>query len=200
MKTKIFVINGQGGVGKDSFVNFICDYDKKITGEDRIIHTTLIERVKEIAKKCGWHGEKTPQARAFLHDLTVLLEKYNDLPYQSIVQTIRMNELVCNNNKIPIKPFLFVDIREPKDIERFKKDFECTTILIKRGESKNYGNAADDDVFNYQYDFVIENNRTLEDLKDAAESFWLYFLFEQSHFEWDDTLTMISPIDFLSEM
>lgn len=199
MKTKIFIINGQNESGKDSFVKFICNYDKKITEKDRITYTAFDERVKNIAEKCGWHNEKTSRARAFLNDLEALLEAYNDLPYQSIVQTIKMNELVYDNNKNLIKPFLFINVKKPKDIDRLKKDFDCTTILIKRGDSECY-NEEVDNILNYQYDFVIENDRTLEDLKDAAESFWLYFLFEQSHFEWDDTLTMISPIDFLSEM
>ena len=66
---------------------------------------------------------------------------------------------------------VFIDAREPDDIDRLKQTFYCLTVLIKRGGQKEYGNHADDDVFNYNYDIVIENNGTLDELRDSAEEF-----------------------------
>ena len=70
-------------------------------------------------------------------------------------------------------------MREPNDIERFKKicssnGWRYSSVLIKRDELDNlsYGNSADDNVFNYFYDIIIENNGTLDDLKNSAEYFY----------------------------
>ena len=53
-----------------------------------------------------------------------------------------------------------------KDIDRFKEIYNYTkTILVKRGDYRECGNRADDEVFNYDYNIVIENNGTIEDLK-----------------------------------
>lgn len=171
MQTKIFIVNGQGSVGKDEFVNFIRQYDKKLFGYERIIHTSMVDRIKFIATMCGWTGAKELKDREFLHDLKILLENYNDLPYSTIVSLIQRNEAMTVDHK-PLCPYIFIDAREIKDINRFKKDFNCTTILVKRGESKIFHNEADDEVFNYQYDYVIDNNRELEDLQFAAQVFW----------------------------
>lgn len=57
-----------------------------------------------------------------------------------------------------------LDIREPKEIEKAKKAFGAKTILIKRNNVKIItSNMADAGVFDYDYDFVIENNGTLDD-------------------------------------
>ena len=62
------------------------------------------------------------------------------------------------------KRILLIDIREPKEIEKAKKAFGAKTILIKRNDVKSItSNMADAGVFDYDYDFVIENNGTLDD-------------------------------------
>lgn len=198
MKSKIIIMNGQGTSGKQSLVDFIKEFDKSSCGTDRILYTSIIDRVKAIALKCGWTGAKDLNDRKFLNELKTLLENYNDLPYSTITQIIRWNENSCDSNGIPFHSYIFIDMREAKDIDRLKKDFpNCTTVLVTRGESKKFNNPADDDVFNYNYDYVIENNGTLEDLRAAAETFWNEILAEnslsfwkpvtiQGRFEWED--------------
>ena len=196
MKTKLIIVNGQGGVGKGEFVKFIKEYDQSFIGHDRILQTSIIDRVKFIASMCGWTGVKELKDRAFLHDLKILLEKYNDLPYNTITQLIKRNENTTLND-YPVYPYIFIDVREPADIERFKKDFpDCTTILVKRGESKLFGNEADDSVFNFQYDYVIDNNRSLEDLQAAAQAFWDEIIQRDMTFS-QETFLMEDEVEFL---
>ena len=51
-----------------------------------------------------------------------------------------------------------------------ESNIEVSTLLIKREnlESVEYGNMADDNVYNYDYDFVINNDGTLDDLLNTA--------------------------------
>ena len=49
---------------------------------------------------------------------------------------------------------------------------DVKTILIKRNSVKTItSNMADAGVFNYNYDFVIENNGTLDGLKSIVKKF-----------------------------
>lgn len=173
MSIKVIILNGQGASGKDSFKNFIKEYDKELTGLDRIADTSIIDRTKAIAQMCGWTGAKEDKDRAFLHNLKILLQEYNDLPYKTVVSFIQQTAAVSIDGEL-VYPYVFVDAREITDIERFVKDFDTTTILIKRGE-RVFGNEADDEVLNWQYDYIIDNAGTLEDLQAAAQFFWKEF-------------------------
>lgn len=67
---------------------------------------------------------------------------------------------------------LFLHIREPEEIERAAKAFSAKTILITRDQVKHItSNMADENVFNYDYDIVIDNSGTLDDLKAKAKGF-----------------------------
>lgn len=73
----IIVINGRGGVGKDTFVKY-CMESPLITF---IENMSTIEPIKGVAHLLGWNQEKTPEARKFLSDLKDLSSNFNDFPY-----------------------------------------------------------------------------------------------------------------------
>jgi hypothetical protein len=67
---------------------------------------------------------------------------------------------------------MFIHIREPKEIERVKTNFNCITLLIKNINVKDVkSNKADANVENYDYDYVIENNEDLKSLEAKAYNF-----------------------------
>ena len=73
----------------------------------------------------------------------------------------------------------FVHIREPQEIEKFKKVSKTKTyaLLVTPREElqlKVYGNKSDDDVYKYNYDFIFKNNKPLE----VAKQEWLDFIKE----------------------
>ena len=77
-----------------------------------------------------------------------------------------------NQNRSDENILLFLHIREPKEITRAVLRFNAKTILITRSSiHKITSNLSDKNVFNYNYDYVIENNGTLDDLKDKAKKF-----------------------------
>lgn len=94
--------------------------------------------------------------RKFLHDLKELVVEYNNYP------TIYLKKVVedfMNDNK---NNFLFIDIREVEEIKRFIESirYKVYTLLITRKEIDEtvYGNKADDDVANYDYDMIYAND------------------------------------------
>lgn len=160
---KIIIVNGYGGSGKDTFENYVISYAN--TYKYKVNKTSMIEYTKEQAKKLGWTGGKTLADRRFLSDLKDSLTRWNDSPFEDIQSKIRSCKM-CNYT------LLFIDAREPEDIDRIKLiDPNVSTLLVKRQETDNivYGNHADDCVLNYAYDWVIENNGSLDDLKASAE-------------------------------
>lgn len=132
-----------------------------------VINFSSIDKVKELAKLIGWNGKKTEKDRKFLSDLKILTTNYNDMPFNSMQKQV--NEF--NNDECDAK-LLFLHIREPKEIERAKKEFGARTILITRDSVKHItSNVADNNVFNYKYDITIPNNGTIEDLHTKAVNF-----------------------------
>ena len=153
------VINGRGGVGKDT----LCDFSA-----DRFCtrNVSSITPIKEIARAYGWNGEKDLRSRKFLSDLKRVFTDYNDLP-----TTYLLNEqkafLESEQEEI-----LFVHIRESDQIASFvqKAAAPCITLLVRRDSeelAQCYGNASDDDVENYTYDYYYDNNLPLEQTKQA---------------------------------
>lgn len=160
MLKKIFITNGSGGCGKDTFAKFVSE----------LVPTykySSIDAVKRCAKEMGWNGEKGERDRKFLSDLKELTSNYNDFSFKDISKLVED----FKSNKI-YSTVLLIDIREPNEIQRVKKAFGAETILITRNSVKPIlSNMADANVENYKYDYYIDNNGTQEDLRKAAYEF-----------------------------
>lgn len=68
---------------------------------------------------------------------------------------------------------IFVMCREPKEIHKFVDRLGAKTLCIRRAEAENaeMSNHADKEVLNYNYDYYIDNNGTLEELEQKAKDF-----------------------------
>ena len=173
---KIFILNGSGGVGKDTFVSFVTAYVTSIKNDFVLGHTSSINYVKDVASNIGWRGEKDEKGRKFLSDIKMALSAYDDSPYEHVSRKI----LHFLDDDRFINGTLFIDIREPEEIERAKREFGAKTILIKSDRVEQVtSNMADAGVFDYEYDIVIENNGTLEDLFDTAIKFSKEYIFDK---------------------
>lgn len=162
MNKYVIIINGSGGVGKDT----LCD----IVGKHYCtMNISSIDPIKEIAYSNGWKGDKDAKSRKFLADLKRIFTEYNELPQKYLYN--KYEEFLSNEKQI-----LFVHIREPEEICKFKKKIKCRcmTLLIRGRENTNcyWNNTADDNVENYNYDYFYVNNKKLEDVeKDFMEFF-----------------------------
>lgn len=159
IKKYIFITNGMARSGKDTFAEYLNDFVPTLK-------YSSIDKVKDIAKQCGWDGTKDEKSRKFLSDLKVLTSQFNDMPFQAIKTVVEQFK------EDKEKRILLIYIREPTEIEKVKKTFNAKTILIKRNSVKNItSNMADANVFNYKYDYIIENNGTLD------EFYWTVYKF-----------------------
>lgn len=184
MKKQVFIINGSGGTGKDTFVELVHDSDNfyrliagKYIKRVKVYNYSSVTKVKKIAKLIGWNGEKTEKDRKFLSDLKLLTSEYNDMPLEDM-KSYANKVFNSDFDRCDIK-ILFLHIREPEEISKavneFKK-YNAKTILVKRDSIKHItSNMADGNVYNYDYDIVINNNGTLDDLKVKAECFLMDF-------------------------
>lgn len=167
MDKHIFIINGCGGVGKDTFVKLVSEeLDKTMKKLHTVTNFSSVDKVKELAKKIGWKGEKSERDRKFLSDLKILVSDYSDMPFQSMKEKVKIFKMDMANQ------ILFLHIREPEEIKRAAHEFCAKTILVKRNSIKQIiSNTADKNVFCYTYNFIIENNGTIEDLREKAKNF-----------------------------
>lgn len=166
MKKLTIVINGRGGVGKDTLCNFASSVYK-------VRNVSSVTPIKEIARLCGWDGQKDDRSRKFLSDLKQLTTDYNDFPNQYIVK--EHDAFLKSDEEI-----MFIHIREGEQIVHFCESIQnaCVTLLIQRDLGKlYYGNRSDDEVESIPYDYVYQNNLPLE----AAKMDFLTFLKKMIH-------------------
>ena len=188
----VVVINGCGGVGKDTFVNCCKNYCSIITPDNkthifRIVNYSTVDKVKEIAKQLGWDGKKSEKDRKFLSDLKELTSEYNDFSYNETVRMIKdeyqetTDDQYINNRSV-IDKIIFIHCREPKDIQKivdFCKTYfgnddsvKAYTLLIRSNRvEKITSNMADANVENYTYDYIIDNDSDIVYLKERAKNF-----------------------------
>lgn len=172
---QVFIINGSGGSGKDSFIEIL---DKQFWEKCAIGNYSSVTKVKEIAKAIGWDGSKTERDRKFLSDLKLLTTEYNDMPMNDIKKMV--NYFMSVDVNILVPRIMFLHIREPEEIAKAInefKEYNAKAILVKRESIKHItSNMADRDVYHYDYNVVINNDGTLEELEEKAKYFMNDFL------------------------
>ena len=161
MLKKVYILNGYGTVGKGEFAKAISKYIPTYK-------YSSINLVKDMLEVAGIDGkEKTEEYRLLCSDLKDRLTKYDDIPFKDVTSIVTD----FKNNKIETK-VLLIDIREPEEIARAVETFGAETILIRNPNVRKIeSNHADRDVENYKYDYIIENDGTLEQLNKVAKLF-----------------------------
>lgn len=157
---KVFVINGMARSGKDTFCNFVSEM------YNDTYHFSIVDLVKTYAKQLGWNGEKDEKGRKFLCELKRITDEYDDRNFQRVKDVIERLNIESDNM------VYLVDMREPQDIGRARKELGAKVVFIKNLNvpiiNSNYADAG---VFNINYDIEIDNSGTLDDLKEKAEDF-----------------------------
>lgn len=161
MTKKIYITSGSAGNGKDTFARLVGKYA-------RIKKYSSIDLVKEMFESIGIdRHNKNEKKRKLYSDAKDMLTWYDDIPFKDIggvVKDFNKGEYDAD--------VLFIDIREPEEIARAAKEFGAKTILIRNPNvAKVESNHADANVENYNYDYIIENDGTLEQFETVAKLF-----------------------------
>ncbi len=164
----VIILNGSAQTGKDKFVYIF----KEITNF-RVKNLSSIDKVKAIAELCfNWDGRKTEKSRKFLSDLKKAWIDFNNGPFNEIISKIEIDLKYCKkNNKDTDNNVYFIHVREPEEINKFKEKYgkDCVTILLKKDVGFIPNNYSDMNVENYEYDYIVDNNKTIHDLKISAK-------------------------------
>jgi len=171
MKNLILIIDGLPNSGKDTFYKNIkfsmCD-------NKNVIFNTIstVDYIKEIAKEhFAWDGIKDEKGRKLISDLKQASMEYNLQPFNKVINKI--DDFINMYEKTNI--IYVVHSREPEDISRFGTYYRDNfiTVLIKSNRSKRFENDSDlpAKIASYPYDYVLENNGSLEDFKKECDEF-----------------------------
>ena len=140
MKKLVVVINGAGGVGKDTMCSFAARVYK-------VRNVSSVDPIKAIARMAGWDGDKSDKSRKMLSDLKMLFTQYNDLCLRYIKE--QYQQFLQGDEQV-----MFVHIREPEEIARFVETApeHIRTLLIRNSSKEQhvYSNVSDDNVEQFE--------------------------------------------------
>ena len=154
---KICVVNGSGGVGKDTFVSYSTEYLSNFNL--KCSNISSVDKIKSYGARLGWNGKKDSKGREFLSDLKELSARY-DGPIKYVQEKIESSS--CD--------VFFVMIREGIEIDKLKVIYpDLSTILVVRDGLEKFNNKSDSCVYDYVYDYIVENNGNFDELKESAE-------------------------------
>jgi dephospho-CoA kinase len=166
MHKYIFIVNGLPRCGKDTFA-------KILGGMIPTYKCSSVDKIKYIARECGWDKDKSEKGRKFLSDLKAITTEYNDLAFNELKREVEYFKKATDYR------IMLIDIREPEEIDRAVVEFGAKSILIENDRCKHItSNNSDARVFDYVYDYTIDNNGTLDDFKRNIAVFLADALFD----------------------
>ena len=158
---KVYIINGAAGVGKDTFVE-IAKYFFFLHGALTTFNISSVDKVKEAAILLGWDEIKDEKGRKFLSDLKDISTENYEGPYHYM-----LNKINSKNEGI-----FFLHIRENQEIKKFvERNPDTKTIAVIRDNVTTYNNHADKNAYDYDYDIIINNLSSIQDLTILVENF-----------------------------
>lgn len=172
---QIVAVNGFPGSGKTTWEHFCQDL---IEGQGYAHIISSIDFVKEIAKECGWNGEKSPANRKFLADLKALLSKspWGDVPLQQVIKKCKQFQKDFDVYDMSEELIIvFVDVREPENLKVLKEEYDALTVLIRRPgdveDALKQTNSSDKNILDFSYDLIYNNDNDIEYLHELANEF-----------------------------
>ena len=161
------IVGGFPRSGKSTFVS----YCKEIIGENYTLDISTVDLVKHLAALAGWDGTKTPRNRKFLSDLKQLLIEWDDVPYKDVIRTAQNARTDLDAYGVNHTLYVFVQCREPEEIQKFVDRVGAHTIFISRKDHETPTNESDIATHRYNYEATIFNDGDLDQLKLCAQAY-----------------------------
>ena len=164
---KVIMICGKARSGKDTLADFIINRLEN----QKPCKVQIGQYIKYYAMKYfGWDGKEETKPR----DLLIYLG--TDIIRNKIDPNFHINRLVQDLEVLSYfyDTFIVSDVRFPVEIEKVKEKYdEVITIKISRDSEElnqsQKSNITETALDNYtDYDYVIDNNGTLEELEQKA--------------------------------
>lgn len=158
-----FVLNGSPRAGKDTFCTFMEKYGV-------VKHFSYVDFTRTMLDKMRIdYSKKTDKDRQLLETINNALETYADIPMRDICDNV-LNAI----SKADFRNlFIFVDIRKPENIKRFIERFpDAKTVYIDDGKELSNATESDHLVKDYDYDYYIMNDGSLDDLQKKVYNFF----------------------------
>lgn len=163
MNHTLFIINGSGSHGKDTFIEFV---------RRNCTHTlsfSTIEPIRDNLPQLGINvSNKTEADRLLLSSIKAAIMKYD--PEWSRKQVYNLEKEI-KNNLYATDPIIFIHCREKEDIDRIKSLGAYTLLIRNKNVPHIISNESDKNVFDYDYDFIIDNNDDLTVFAEKASNF-----------------------------
>ena len=132
---------------------------------------STVDLVKWLAEEAGWDGTKTPKNRKFLSDLKQLLIEWDDVPYKDVIKTAQNARAILDAFGIARTLYVFVQCREPEEIQKFVDRVGARTVFISRKDHEKPTNESDIATRRYNYETTIFNDGDLAQLKLCAQAY-----------------------------
>ena len=163
------IVNGFPRSGKDEFFKMCANIGIDRFPDLFISKISSVDPVKRAMKELGIEMNiKDDAYRNTASEIKRIWDENYDGSLNYIKSMWRRSLITPNH-------VLFVDIREPENIKKVKESFEnVITVFIDRKEAeKNLtaGNESDQNVKKFEYDFVIDNNGSILDLRIKSRDF-----------------------------
>lgn len=165
---KIIVINGKGGIGKDTLIEALAN------AAPHYIHVSNISSITPIIEACEKSGVilegKDNAYRKLLSDMKSAIDDYHakktgvSFTTRYLVKQTDQWKQLCLFGKAT-HHVLFVHIREPEMIKDFlTSNPDATTVLVTSDRAQDsYGNPSDEGVNAFSYNYIFEANSTKEE-------------------------------------
>lgn len=166
---KIIVINGKGGIGKDTLIKALSDT------APHYIHVSNVSSITPIAEACEKSGvligdRKDNAYRGLLSAMKTAIDTYYTeatgmaFTTKYLVKNVDQWKQLCLFGKAT-HHVLFVHIREPEMIQDFlTSNPDAATLLISSDRAQEYyGNPSDERVNAWGYNYIFEANSTKEE-------------------------------------
>ena len=169
---KVICISGKAQHGKDTLANILKE--ELIKKEHKVLIAHFADLVKYICKTFfDWNGEKDDKGRTLLQYVgtDIVRTKYPNFWVEFIISILQLFNSEWDFVIIP-------DCRFPNEYELFKENGIDVTLL--RVERPNFINSLTQEQLNhpsetaldnYNYDYIINKDNTIDYLKVATKEF-----------------------------
>lgn len=171
---KIVIINGSGGVGKDTFVDLMKQFVENSRSSIFIHNISTVDQVKQALKLLGWEEVvKTEEDRNNMSIMKNISVKSYDGVFKYVYDYVKSVCDIYNRmddySKLYRHTIIFIHCREPEEIKRLCNEFNAYSLLVCNNRVKHItSNPSDENVYKYNYDFVLHNNGSVEDLSTST--------------------------------